>query len=252
MISALSAFFELILSSLIYGQLSTSSAIFSIIVFFSVALVIYLGLFILRAVATCIMAKKQKIKWWWLGLIPYANYIVLGKVAGSAKIFSMHFKNIGIVVCVSALIYDVINVLVFLLPFAQVFVMLLDNVTITEEVIGSLGLGMFAYYAQLISYFCEIAFIFSYAMLAYAIFSKYAPQKRILYTLLSMIQPLFGILLLTVMNNRAYSSVDEFYREKMAKKFGQTYNPYQNPFSTNENPFDEQTQKNNDNPFDEY
>lgn len=234
------------------NNLTTNEFFYSLLCSCSIVILIYLGLFVLRAVATCIMAKKRKLKNWWLGMIPYANYITLGKLAGRTRIFSMDFKNIGIVVCFSALACDVASAIMYLPNFVAIFQLIGVNGTLSEDIILALQNTSAIYtLVDVVAYVCDIAFVLSYAMLALAIFSKYAPQKRILYTLLSMIQPLFGILLLVIMNNRTYSSVDEFYREKMARQYGQTYNPYQNPFSTNENPFDEQ-QSNNENPFDEY
>ena len=60
------------------------------------------------------------------------------------------------------------------------------------------------------------------------------------------------------MNNRPYESYDDYYKEQMAKRFGQTYNPYTRPYSTNENPFNDTnsagngSQPQNEDPFDEF
>ena len=60
------------------------------------------------------------------------------------------------------------------------------------------------------------------------------------------------------MNNHPYSSVDEYYRELMAKRYGQAYDPHSSPYQTHENPFSDYSngQQSNkkpvDNPFEEY
>ena len=58
------------------------------------------------------------------------------------------------------------------------------------------------------------------------------------------------------MNNKPYNSLDEYYREKMANRYGQTYNPYTNPFQTRENPYNSGNEKKQnevfEDPFDEF
>ena len=76
-----------------YGK----DAVMSIfLITFLVGAIIALGLFILKAIAICKMAKNRGFKNWWLGMIPYANIILLGKLAGPVRIFKVGVKNIGV------------------------------------------------------------------------------------------------------------------------------------------------------------
>ena len=191
---------------------------------FSIAFssVIYIGFFVMRAVATCIMSKRRKVKNWWLGMIPYVNFYALGKLSGPVRIFKIDVKNIGLWVAISAA--------------------LIDAITLFDVLGGTLLLSfipILAIMLELIYGLCDLVFIISYFSLAYALFGKYAPAKRLLYSALCLIQPAFSILLIMVMKKKPYDSFNDYYNEMMAKRYGQSYNPYAKPYSSAENPFDE-------------
>ncbi len=222
-----------------YGEKLTKQ-ILLISTLFAVAFV--LGFFIIKAVAVCRMAKRKGYKYWWLGMIPYANFIVLGKLAGPVRIFKIDIPNIGLFVLIASAILDFINILNILSGFIVGFFP---------------GLAYAIYIIYSLSYIVELEFYIAYFSLAYSIFGKYAPQKRMLFTVLSLIQPLFSIFLLVIMNNRPYASVDDYYRELMAKRFGQTYDPHSNPYQTYENPFSDYSNGSQnanpvEDPFEEY
>jgi hypothetical protein len=59
------------------------------------------------------------------------------------------------------------------------------------------------------------------------------------------------------MDKTPYNSIDDYYKELMAKRFGQTYNPHANPYQTYENPFSNYSGSTKSNqkiedPFEEY
>ena len=203
--------------------------------------VISLGFYVLKSIAICRMAKKKGYKNWWLGMIPYANFIILGKLAGPIRIFKIDVRNMGLFVVLGSIVLDIFTALYY---FSSV---------ITE------ALPIVAYFistAYAFSYIIELVYYIAFFSLVYAIYGKYAPQKRMLFSVLSLIQPVFAILLITIMDKKPYDSVDDYYRELMAKRYGQTYNPHANPYRTYENPFnDSNSGKRNpplEDPFDEY
>ena len=222
-----------------YGEKLTNQIL---LISFIFSATIILGFFILKSVAVCRMAKRKGYKYWWLGMIPYANFIVLGKLAGPVRIFKIDIPNIGLFVLIASAILDFVNLLSLLSGLIAGFLP---------------GLAYAIYIVSSLSYIVELVFYIAYFSLAYSIFGKYAPQKRMLYTVLSLIQPLFSIFLIVVMNNRPYASVDDYYRELMAKRYGQAYDPHSNPYQTYENPFSDYSngsQNNNqaEDPFEEY
>lgn len=232
-----------------------SMAIICVAVFTAV----YCSFFAIKAVAVCLMAKKQGIKNWWLGMIPFANYVIIGKLAGPVRVFHVDIKNIGLIMAIVSGFLSVSSFVIYSLYYGEYFIALYsgalpanDYYNVSPSYIIEIAYSVYSY----IQYFISIIEIFAYAMLVYAFFSKYSPDKRWLFSLLSVfIEPLFGIFILVVRNNRAYSSVNEYYAEKYARRFGQTYNPYADPFRTKENPFnngsanDKNGDGDNDSPF---
>lgn len=236
---------------MIYQILSTISALIQSndsrvemqIVLFTgiVTITSYFIIFLLKAIAVCRMAKKRGFKNWWVGMLPYGNFFMIGKLAGPVRVFQIDLKNIGLITMISAIIYDLINVYSILVLLE---IPLISSPVLNVAVVSG-------------SYIIELVYYLSYIMLASAIFGKYAPNKRLMFTLLSIIEPVFSILLLVVMNRKPYDSYDDYYKERMARRFGQNYNPFEKPYNTKENPFSNyDTNKNNSNsvedPFDEF
>ncbi len=226
----------------LFSQLTEEQIFYLTLYSFIFSAIITLGMFILKAIAVCKMAKKRGFSNWWLGLIPYANFYMLGKLAGPVRLFGLDLKNVGLFVLISAAILDCVKILTVLAGFG-IFSTLLYYITAIYRV----------------SSLIEIIYYISTIALSLAIFGKYDPPKRILYTILSLIQPLFPILLIVIMNKKPYNNFDEYYKEEMAKKYGQTYNPYENPYSTKENPFNNSYNNGNsrkddvlEDPFDEF
>ena len=223
----------------------------SVLLSVAICCAIYLCFFAIKAVGVCLMAKKRGIKYWWLGMIPFANFVVIGKLAGPVRAFSIDIKNIGLI---AGIIYFVRTAAAFVfsaLVYGEYFVALFKNALPAGQVY-SLELGYVLDVAtgvyQYTDYFVSLFYLLVYAMLVYAFFSKYSPDKRWLFAVLSvLIEPLFGIFILALRNNRAYSSVNEYYNEKYARRFGQTYNPFADPYKTRENPFDDGNDNKNDN-----
>lgn len=222
---------------------------------------VYLLFFVIKAVAVCIMAKKHGISYWWLGMVPFANYAVIGKLAGPVRIFRVDVKNMGIIVAAAFGLTYGISAVYSVIVYGGYFSALWSGALKWDEMYEFSQIGVTAlsvlYYAE---YILDLITLVSYFSLLYAFFSKYSPAHRFLFTIFSFIQPLLGIFILAVHKNKAYSSVEDFYKERYARRFGQTYNPYSNPYSTRENPFEKKTNDpfsdnddgENDSPFDEF
>lgn len=225
-----------------------------------VFIAVYGAFFAVKAVAVCVMAKSHGVKNWWLGMIPFANYIVIGKLAGPVRVFHVDIKNVGWLAAIASGVATLGSVVISGIYFGEYFVALFSGTLPAGEVFAfepSVTVSIIVSVYDYVEYFISIINIFAYAMLVYAFFSKYSPDKRWLFTLLCLfIEPLLGIFILVVRKNRAYSSVNEYYAEKYARRFGQTYDPYANPFKTKENPFNDGANDNktdngadNDSPF---
>lgn len=228
------------------GNMSRDDAVRTITVTVISSLVVAVGFYVLKAVATCLMAKKQGIKKWWLGALPYFNYAVIGKLCGPVRVFGFTIKNMGLIAAIFLFVDHMIGVV------QSVSYLLVTSVGQTPftAVFYQIMTVIYVYFSNAINlvYFC--AFLFT----CFGLFGKYAPDKRILFTCLSIFQPIYAILLLVIRNRKPYASFDDFVKQKMAERFGQSYDPYSNPYETHENPFLNEKQKDekDDNPFDEY
>ena len=233
-------------------QLKLEAILFPITIIGGTGIIISLGFYIIKCIAVCKMAKKRGYKNWWLGMIPYANYYVLGKLVGSVRIFNLTVKNVGLIAMIACIAYDLSSIGMVLAAIQEIF---------------SLTWIFTYFYSFLYSVntIVDLVFYACFFLLVYGIFGRYAPNKRTPYTIYCLlaqylfgIQFMFPILLLVVMNKKPYDSFDDYYREQMAKRFGQTYNPYQRPYSTKENPFNTSNdntnggQPQNEDPFDEF
>ncbi len=224
-----------------------------VLLYLAIFFAVYVGFFAIKAVAVCLMAKKHGIKNWWLGMIPFANFIVIGKLAGPVRVFNFDIKNVGWIVAIVGGVLKIASMVIGLICYGEYFVTLFgcslpeNAYDISPSYIVTIVVSVYSY----AEYFLDIFYILAYAMLVYAFFSKYSPEKRWLFALLSVfIEPIFGIFVLAVRNNRAYSSLNEYYNEKYARRFGQTYNPYSDPFRTRENPYEDKKAESSSDPFD--
>ena len=222
------------------------------IILLAIGMILIIGFFVIKSIVVCKMAKKRGFKNWWLGMIPYANYYIIGKLVGKTQIFNLIIKNVGLIAMISAIVYDIFNVAILLYYVQFIFEL-------------NWAIQYFANALLSISYAIDLIFYASFFLLVSGLFGRYAPHKRILYTVLCLlaqymfnIQFMFPILLLIIRNNRPYESASDYYAEQMAKRYGQTYNPFARPYSTKENPFNDSNGVNNENqapnedPFDEF
>ncbi len=233
-------------------QLQLEAILFPITIIGGIGVIISLGFYIIKCVAVCKMAKKRGYKNWWLGMLPYANYYVIGKLVGSVRIFSLTIRNVGLIAMLASIAYDISSIGMMLAALQEIF-----NLS-----------WIFTYFYSFlysINTIVDLLFYICFFLLVYGIFGRYAPHKRTAYTIYCLlsqylfgIQFMFPILLLVIMNNRPYASYDDYYKEQMAKRFGQTYNPFERPYSTSENPFNDSqgaqtgNKPQNEDPFDEY
>ena len=170
-------------SSVLYllEEFALESLIFPLTIIGGIGIILSLGFFIIKSVAVCKLAKKRGFKNWWLGMIPYANYYVIGKLVGKMRIFNLVIKNIGVIALISAIIYDLSSVGILLYAIQVIF----DLNWVIKYFYDALSA---------ISYVVDILFYASFFMLVMGIFGRYAPHKRTLYSVLCLVtQYLFSI-----------------------------------------------------------
>lgn len=228
---------------MVNGGMTDDQAIRTIAVSLIVSICAYLLFYAFRAVGICVMSKRKGIKRWWLGALPYFNYHVLGELAGPVRMMGFTAKNVGTFAAI------------FL--FGEHFLVGLQLVAglvyIYVPSAAMFNLVTYLLYTYLSS-ILNLVYLCAFVALCLALFGKYAPDKRMLFTFLSLIQPVYSVLLFVLRKRMPYASYDEYYKRKMAERFGQSYDPFTNPYETRNNPFlhEHEGENKDENPFDEY
>ena len=242
-------------SLMINGDMSSDEAITMITVSCLISLAFLLSIYIVKSIAICLMAKKRGLKTWWWGMIPYLNYVTLGKLGGAVGFFGKRISNAGIWYA-SFLFGQHMLILLQSISF-----LLTKNATVFTLTFYQIITGIY----NVLSYPLNLAGVIFFVMLCFGLYGKYAPGKRMLLTFLSLFNIGFAITLMVIHNRKPYDSFDEYVKQKTAERFGQSYDPFSNPYVTKANPFfnnengNSSGDKNNDNanakddnPFDEY
>lgn len=206
---------------------------------------VLLALYVLKAVAIFLMAKKCGLKHKWMSFVPYLNFVILGKLAGKVRIFGFAFKNIGL--------------------FYVIFLAASHLIVVLESVASALFsyhpgattqlfYQVMLYVSAIVNWPLSIIELLCFVTLCFGLYGRYTPDRRILFSFLSCFNFIFPIILIAIHNKKPYESYDDYFKQKMAERYGQTYDPFSNPYETKENPFLNEKGKddNNDNPFDEY
>lgn len=207
--------------------------------------VVLLALYVLKAVAIFLMAKKCGLKHKWMSFVPYLNFVILGKLAGKVRIFGFAFKNIGLFY---AILLAASHLIVVLESVASALFSYHPGAT------TQLFYQVMLYVSAIVNWPLSIIELLCFVTLCFGLYGRYTPDRRILFSFLSCFNFIFPIILIAIHNKKPYESYDDYFKQKMAERYGQTYDPFSNPYETKENPFLNEKGKddNNDNPFDEY
>ncbi len=236
-------------------QLEVVASIIDLFVTVALAIVGY----VFKSIAIYQMAKKRGFKNLWLAFIPFANWILIGQLIGTAIVWGMKFKNVGVFTALTSFISFVMSLL---LNFAYYLtaIQVIFNVTITftspfmKEIIAQDN----AFFMVLtsVSWIIQLANIFFEVSAIHLIFRMYKPERTVLYTILSIFFDfLFGIFLFTIRKNEKTTFEDYLRKQAEARRayYNQNtynYNPYNN--NNNMNNGTENTEKKDENPFPEF
>jgi hypothetical protein len=222
---------------------------------FFTSVVVEVVTFILMALGIYTMAKRQNLNKKWLAFIPFFNFILLGRVLGSAIVWGKKIKNVGLWVTITSLISTVFN-LFLNYGYYLVIIQKIFNVTVYFDTnsfwyLLATGKGVVYNVLSIVSFVPDLAYIFFEVSLIFMVFRMYAPERSLLYSLASVfIEPFFGILLFMVRNRKRHSR-DEFIQHRTY-----TYNPFNNPYGGFENNRNNQqnqpNQKSVEDPFPEF
>ena len=227
-----------------------------------VSIVLSIVAFIFKAIAIYTMSKRAGLKKLYLAFIPFANWILVGKLIGKVILWGRPVKNMGVWLTIVSLLAFIVGIFYNFDVYVSIFAIVTQ--TLTGRAIESIVFNS-AFFNQLyyntgaiysiiyvINAVLSLAKIFLEVNIIFSIFKKYRPDKAFFYGLISIfIEFMFGFLLFSVRNNKPMT-YDE-YLQQMARKRGFTgyygenpYNrggyggqTYSQPKQKDENPFPE-------------
>lgn len=221
-----------------YGNALLLSALFTVAV--------VLVFFILQGVALYCMAKKRGIGRRWMAFVPFANVMLIGRLAGEVTFFGQRIKRAGLYamivrMIVAAIVCSYVIVEIYLNKQGCIGYEPVDGVL--EEYRRYFANGtrfernLFRYYndaANLIYMIFGLIGEVLMLVLLCALFKQYAPERYMLLTVLTVFIPLSRYVITFVLRNRravnyqAYMRAKrESYMRRQQQYYGQGgYNPY--------------------------
>ena len=225
----------------------TAKSVF--LISFLITSLITILVFVLKAIAIRTMAKNKGLDKLYLAWIPFFNYILLGKVIGTVFLFRKKVNNVGVLVAIFSAItftvqtllnlgYYVYNLGEFLgfniLDYGSIFV---ENWMLQKGVFYTV-----IYYLYDILAIIEIVFTVS---LIFFVFRKYAPERALIYAIISVfIDPAFAVLLF-VIRNRKPDGFANYTRVYVRPNYDTYNNPYKGSDKPENDPFPEFNKNNN-------
>lgn len=153
-----------------FGGMAVMAALGAVSLLFAIVGLVF---YILKSIALMTMASNRGIDNPWLGWIPIADLYIMGLLVGEMDILNFHLDNLGL--------------------WCPVII-----------VGGSLLIGI----PVLGAIFGIVLLIFT-IMFTHKLFSLYAPQEAVLYTILSILLFLLPVFLFIVRNNESALESDQ-------------------------------------------
>ena len=266
-----------------------SFSAFNILAFILSVIAGYIVLYILFGMGIQKLAENQNIDSRF-AFVPFARYILLGKIIGETRFFGKKIKNIGKIVAWVVLGTFVVSLASDLLGYYHLLHDVFNGETVFLDInfvmatmnwVGptystyGVTYKVFAYALSWFALLCNIAYIGITVMWTFRLFRKYSMRNYILFSLFSTILcamtlgselgflftfvlNLSGIFVFVVRNNKPIN-IEEFMKKRFSNYYGMPhgFNPFANdnektnPFT--DSPFDDFNKKDeNDSPFDDF
>ena len=231
-----------------------------VILFLSLYIAISLTLYILLGLGIYTMAKNRNIKGKALAFVPFARYILLGRIAGDCFIFGMKTKKMGMLAAIFSgcyvffrlfiTFYDYYPLLTVFLSGKEIIFTFLSNGQVEVNFSYSWQGIMTALYTvfNVTVFIAEIATIVVMVSLFFEVYKKYAPDNCFLFTVLTILLDLGGIFFFIIRKRRAVN-YGEYIKERF---YGQRNGYTERREEPAENPFSDFKEKGEEDPFSEF
>lgn len=213
--------------------------------------------FVLQAIALYTVASREGYKNKWLAFIPVVSTYYIGVCAQKNKIFNkVDARIIGIVTAVLELFLVAGSAVYYAASVSLASAGCLDiNFNEMTNLIEVSAVGVPAelgwavwcldcLYDYILSWF-NLVFMLAQVLLLSAFFQTYASRRYFLFTLVSIIVPVQGIIFFVIRKNKGLSYRD-FIRAEQERRY-RTYQQYQQQ-NFNQNPYNQNPYSNYSNP----
>lgn len=237
------------IQKLVESGLPVQTAKTLVLVSFLITSLITILVFVLKAIAIRTMAKNKGLDKLYLAWIPFFNYILLGKVIGTVFLFRKKVNNVGVLVTIFALICFVVQTLLNLGYYVQEISPFLGIKSIDY---GSVFVenwmyeeGVFYNVIEFIYFILSLINTVLTVSLIFFVFRKYAPERALIYAIVSvLIDPAFAVLLF-VIRNRKPDGFANYTRVYVRPNYDTYNNPYKGSDKPENDPFPEFNKNNN-------
>lgn len=259
-----------------------SVSVKSILGMLAISLLIWLGFFILQGFGLFAMAKEKGLKKPFLAFVPFANLLLIDKLAGDCEIFGHKMKRGGMYAMI-ALIAFVITSVALISAEGILFTKYADCISFnraTGEIfwvgLDSFGVAVYSFY-NVWGNFLNSLFSLAYEILLFvlmiSLLKRYTAKNYMVLSMLQLFVPISRYVIIFIVRNNKAVDYDEYkrarYEEYMRRnaRYGNPYsNPYGNPYgnrygnpygNTYRNPYGTRGQNpngssQNENPFEEF
>ena len=229
------------------GDIAVDATARILVVSLPIAAAVWLALFILQGVGLFTMAKKAGLKNKWLAFVPFADLILMGKLAGTCSIFGRKVKRSGL--------YAMLAALVSTLYFAAVIVaqILLFTIYRNDSVDGSIwtnltGFGNFVYnfymISDLLGGIVELIYVILLFILLTGLYKKYYAKGYLILSWVGLFLPVSRYIVVFVLRNNKAIDYEAYMRAKREEYMRRNpygpYGPYGGPYNPgNQGPYNQ-------------
>lgn len=236
----------------------------TLIVVASIALAIFVALYLLKSIGVYKLAKNNGEKHAFLAWIPCAWIYLAVKLSGEVFVFGKKMKNFAVfAVIILGLVFamEIAGYVLLEIPIALEFLKGKDIVISLDGMIQNYKMTHTAHtiytVINYVSSFVSIIEIFVTVTLYFNLFKRFWPERFTMAAILSVFGffPIFAF----VIRNKKPVNYQEWARQRYANYFA-NQNPYGNPYgapnqnmgNANVDPFEETTTKEPEDPFAEF
>lgn len=188
-----------------------------------IAVLIWTGLFVLQGVGLCLMAKKQNVSKRWRAFVPFANLLLIGKLAGEANFFGNKVKRAGLYAMLA-------QIFTTLFCFAEIFAVLYLSTVKGLPTFDDLGRPYWSNvegFSYAMTVLLNVCTMFSpilqmiYEVLIFiivlALYKKYVPSSYFGLGVLTLFIPLARYITVFAIRNRDVVDYETYMRAKYAE-----------------------------------